>query len=112
MTRQNHISTAPRILAIAERIAREYRPEKIVLFGSNAWGKPNPDSDVDLFIVKATTERPSFRQAEIRRIIHDLKHRLPMDILVVTPSELHKRLEIGDQFCQKVLAEGVVLYEQ
>ena len=112
MTRRSYISSAAPLSAIAARIARDYDPEKIILFGSRAWGEPTADSDVDLFIVKETDERPSLRQAEVRRLIHDLKRRLPMDILVLTPAELQKRLAIGDQFCQKVLEEGVVLYEQ
>ena len=111
MTIQGQLSTVS-LSTIADRIARDYNPERIILFGSRAWGEPTADSDVDLFVVKDTDQRPSLRQAEVRRLIHDLKHRLPMDILVVTPNELRKRLAIGDQFCQKVLKEGVVLYEQ
>ena len=41
-----------KIPEIREKIVREMNPEKIILFGSYAWGKPNSDSDVDLFIVK------------------------------------------------------------
>ena len=104
-------TTSNTIRAIAERISREYMPEKIILFGSRAWGETSGDSDIDLFIVKETNERPSIRQAEVRRLIHDLRRRIPMDILVLTPFELKKRLSIGDQFCQKVLREGVILYE-
>jgi predicted nucleotidyltransferase len=37
---------------LAERIQSRYRPEKIILFGSYAWGKPNKDSDIDLLIIK------------------------------------------------------------
>ncbi len=31
---------------------KKYKPDKLVLFGSYAWGKPNKDSDIDLLIVK------------------------------------------------------------
>jgi predicted nucleotidyltransferase len=44
------ISTAL-IEEVAERIVREFNPERIILFGSHAYGTPGPDSDVDLLVV-------------------------------------------------------------
>ena len=49
------------IKKIAEKIAKEYKPEKIILFGSYAWGKPGPNSDVDLFVVKKQTTQERWR---------------------------------------------------
>lgn len=49
---------------VTEKIVKEYKPEKIILFGSHAWGKPSRDSDVDLFIVKNSKKRRSDREYE------------------------------------------------
>ena len=54
------------IKKVADRIVQEYKPEKIILFGSHAWGEPNPDSDVDLFIVKKSKKRQIDRMRELR----------------------------------------------
>ena len=99
-----------RIRAIAERIARDYKPERIILFGSHAWGEPGPDADVDLLIIKDTNEKPIDRIVKVRKIIQDLRQHLAMDILVVTPGELKKREDIGDYFCLKLINEGETLF--
>ncbi len=98
------------IRAIADKIAREYQPEKIILFGSYAWGEPGPDSDVDLFIVKETSVRAIDRIVEVRRFIQRERHRIPMDILVITQGELAKREQIGDLFCHQIMHDGALLY--
>lgn len=98
------------IRQITDRIVQEYKPLKIILFGSYAWGTPHRDSDIDLFIVKDTGKSPVDRQVMVRKIIHDLRYKIPMDILVMTPEEIEKRLAIGDQFCAKLIRDGKRLY--
>ena len=44
------------IQAVADRIAEEFDPDKIILFGSYAYGDPKPWSDVDLLVVMEPTE--------------------------------------------------------
>lgn len=61
--------TPQKIKKVTERIVREYRPEKIILFGSYAWGKPGPDSDVDLFIIKKSRKRRIDRQRELHMML-------------------------------------------
>jgi predicted nucleotidyltransferase len=101
--------TNPVIRDIAEKIAREYQPEKIILFGSHAWGTPGPDSDVDLFIVKESTKRRIEREADLRMLLFG--NRFPaMDILVYTPDELRHRMSLGDFFVREILDRGRVLY--
>ena len=56
--------SSQKIKQVAAKIVQEYKPEKIILFGSHAWGKPIPDSDVDLFIVKNSNKRRSDREYE------------------------------------------------
>ena len=83
---------------IVARLKKEYRPEKIILFGSYAYGKPTRDSDIDLFIIKDTSEPPFQRRITVRRICHAPDHHIPFQPLAVTPSEWVERLRIGDPF--------------
>jgi predicted nucleotidyltransferase len=94
---------------IVKKIVNKYKPEKIILFGSFAWGKPNVDSDVDLFIIKRTKKDFFQRSFIIRKIIDGA---LPVDILVRTPEELEKRLNLGDFFYQDIIKKGKYLYEK
>jgi predicted nucleotidyltransferase len=96
------------IIDIARKIAESFNPEKIILFGSYAWGKPDRDSDLDLFVIMESTERPIKRAASLRRVLKD--HYVPMDILVRTPEELKHRIDIGDPFIKKILRDGQVIY--
>ncbi len=96
------------ITDIARKIAESFNPEKIILFGSYAWGKPDRDSDLDLFVVMESKERPIKRAASVRRVLKD--RYVPMDILVRTPEELKHRMDIGDPFIKKILRDGQVIY--
>lgn len=101
----------PKLKKIIEKIVKEYKPEKIILFGSYAWGKPHKDSDVDLFIVKKSGKRRIDREYELRMklISNDFP---PMDLLIYTPEELDKRLKIKDFFVQDIINSGKILYAQ
>ena len=96
---------------LVDRIVREYRPMKVILFGSYANGTPDEDSDIDLFIIKETTDRPIDRRVEVATIVADPRRRTPVEPLVMTRSEVEERLRIGDQFVQQILDEGEILYE-
>ena len=95
---------------IVQVLVREYQPERIILFGSYAYGDPTPDSDIDLLIIKETPERFIDRWVTVRRILSDPKRRVPLETLVLTPQEVSKRLAIGDQFLAEILEKGEVLY--
>ena len=100
-----------KIKELTEKIVKDYNPEKIILFGSYAWGKPNPDSDVDLFIVKESRKTQIDRMRELRmKLIGN--NFPPMDLLIYTPKELDRRLAIGDFFVREIMEKGQVLYEQ
>ncbi len=98
------------ITRIAEKIKTQYQPQKIILFGSYAWGNPVKDSDLDLLIVKETNEKHRKRSLNVRRILSEENALVGMDILVYTPQELSERMETGDSFLSKILREGEVLY--
>lgn len=100
--------TNDRISAITRKITECFNPEKIILFGSYAWGKPDRDSDLDLFVVMESRDRPIKRAASIRSVLRDIY--VPMDILVRTPEELMHRINIGDPFYKRILKEEQVIY--
>ncbi|MFH1633471.1 MAG: nucleotidyltransferase domain-containing protein [Chloroflexota bacterium] len=97
-----------RIKGIVESIIANFSPQKIILFGSYAYGQPNRDSDVDLLVVMPTTERPLRKAAEIAAAI---EHPFPIDLLVRTPEDVTTCFERGDTFIREVLTQGLVLYE-
>jgi predicted nucleotidyltransferase len=93
-----------------QRIVDELNPEKIILFGSYAYGKPNPHSDVDLLIILKTNAPLKERSWKVSRLL--LPRPFPVDILVRTPKEVEKALKSGDFFLQEILTRGKVLYER
>jgi len=96
------------IKKFASEIARRFKPARIILFGSYAYGKPTPDSDVDLLIVMPCKGRPLDAALDIRLAVDA---DFPLDLLVRTPAEVRQRLRWGDCFMQEITSKGKVLYE-
>ena len=96
---------------IVERLKSEYKPLKIILFGSYAYGNPKEDSDIDLLILKDTDKRRVDRFVWVKRIIYNPNHKIPVSPLVYTPHELEERLRMGDDFIKEIIQKGVILYE-
>ncbi len=94
--------------AYCEELAREFRPRKIVLFGSHAYGEPDPGSDVDLLVILPYRGRPVDQVVKMRSRI---RPPFPMDLLVRSPLEIRRRLALGCHFTQEVLSRGRVMYE-
>jgi predicted nucleotidyltransferase len=107
---RNHKKIKKIIQRISEKIEKEYQPEKIILFGSYAWGRPNRHSDIDFFIIKKTKERHIDRSVRVRRILREENAVVPMDPIVYTPAETKRRIRLGDDFIAKIITQGVVLY--
>lgn len=96
---------------IVKKLANEYAPQRVILFGSYAYGNPTPDSDIDLLIIKDTSERFLERWVTVRRILSDPHRKFALETLVLTPKELAQRLAVGDHFILEVLEKGRALYE-
>ena len=96
------------IRAVTRRIAREFRPQRVILFGSHARGTAGEDSDVDLLVVMHLRGHPARKSSEIRLKVHPP---FATDLLVRTPRYIRERLQMGDWFMEDVLREGKVLYE-
>jgi predicted nucleotidyltransferase len=102
--------TRKQINAVVQKIVNEFNPEKVILFGSYAYGKPNIDSDVDMLVVMESDERPAPRTSRVIGAVHGKT--FPMDLLVRTPAEIAHRLAIGDFFIEEITRMGKVLYER
>ena len=96
------------IQEIIEKIAQNFFPEKIILFGSYAYGKPTEDSDVDVLIVMSFKGRNPEKATEIWMAT---RPQFPIDIMVRKPAELKKRLKMGDFFFREITEKGIALYE-
>jgi uncharacterized protein len=97
-----------RIAELSERIAREFRPEKIILFGSYAYGHPSADSDIDLLIIMPFE---GGQPEQAIRILNRLNLLMPIDLLVRRPKEVEQRLAMGDFFMREIIERGKVIYE-
>lgn len=92
----------------ALQVAERFDPDKIILFGSYAYGQPHEDSDVDLLVIMPA--RNQHDQAV--KIRWEFPAPFPMDLLVRTPKNLKWRLEEGESFHTEILSKGQVLYEK
>lgn len=96
------------IQKLADRIALEFQPDRVILFGSYSSGKPSPDSDVDLLVIMPHRGKTWRVAAEIRgRVCPEF----PVDLLVRAPEEMGRRATEGDPFLCEILEKGQILYE-
>ena len=95
---------------IVRQLVEAYRPQKIILYGSLAYGTPDADSDIDLLIIKETDDTPLERRLRVRQLVADPNRRIPFSPIVLTPDELAHRLALGDTFYQEILNRGKLVY--
>jgi len=100
--------TLPDIDDVAHKIAAAYHPDKIILFGSYAYGTPGDDSDVDLLVILPFEGKGIHKTVEI---LHQVKPALPLDLIVRTPEQIQTRLRLGDFFLREIMEKGKVIYE-
>jgi len=89
-------------------VVERFRPVRVILFGSYAYGEPNADSDVDLMVVMR--HRSSNVEVATRIRLACPRH-FPMDLIVRSPAEVRRRLKLGDTFLREVTQQGIVLHE-
>ena len=97
-----------RIQAFVDEVVRQFQPERVVLFGSYAYGQPNEDSDVDLLVIMPHPDAGIEQAARIRQTI---RAGFPMDLIVRSPAAIRKRVKMGDSFIGEILEKGQVLHE-
>jgi len=89
------------------QLVSRFSPEKIILFGSYAYGQPTADSDVDLLVVMSHTGSDIRKASEIRMA---LPVTVPIDVIVRSPKKIQERLKMGDFFIQEIMEKGTILY--
>jgi predicted nucleotidyltransferase len=99
--------TLPRAL---ERLVAAADPVKVVLFGSYAYGRPTPDSDVDLLVVLDADLSLDDRYLLVSEALYP--RQFPVDLIVLTPIELAERLERGNLLVADIMSRGLVLHER
>jgi len=93
----------------ADAIARQFKPERIILFGSYANGTATEDSDVDLLVVMEDSGDPIEMTLAITRTIE--RPQFPLDLIVRDPAVLQWRMDLHDWFLIEILEKGRVLHE-
>jgi uncharacterized protein len=96
------------IQAFSQQIAEKFQPERIILFGSYAYGQPTEDSDVDLLVILPFEEMPVQKAIAIRQ---QVRSPFPLDLMARTAEQVQQRLEMGDFFIRDIMEKGHVLYE-
>jgi len=105
----SQVSVGQSLRPAISKIVEALNPEKVILFGSFAYGTPTPDSDVDLLVIMETADTQKDRNWAVSRLL--LPRPFPVDILVKTSAEITEDLQAGDFFIREILARGQVLYE-
>lgn len=104
MTRENIFRE---IGNIKNQLIKKYKPEKIILFGSAAWGE-GEINDIDLFIVKKDV--PYYGADRMMELQYLVDTDAAVDYIVYKPEEVEQRLALGDPFIKKISTEGKILY--
>lgn len=99
---------------LIERL-KPLNPEKVILFGSYAYGLPHRDSDIDLLVVLRDNFMPAdYKESmqvylTVSTAIRDLKKRFPIDLIVYTRPMYEKLIELGSNFIKEITSKGVNL---
>ena len=92
-------------------LVEQFHPERVILFGSYAYGEPTADSDVDLLVVKDNERSPASEATRIRKAVRHLRRtfNLSLDIMVRAPEDLRARIAQGADFHEEIVRRGLVL---
>ncbi len=94
---------------IVERIVKNVKVKQIILFGSYAYGQPTSSSDIDLLIIKQSSNKPRYKRgSEIRKHLRGMK--LAIDLLVYTEEEIEKWRDVKTSFIANIITKGKILY--
>src|ERR1043165_2356461 len=99
----------PDIQRYCDAIAAAFKPQRIILFGSHAYGNPTADSDVDVLVVMPKSRRVKRDTAIQIRMKVDAD--FPVDVLVRGESEVERRVRQRDMFMTQITSQGRVMYE-
>jgi predicted nucleotidyltransferase len=98
------------LINIVDKIVNNFNPDKIILFGSYAYGHPTADSDMDIMIVMDTDEKPHKRAVSVRKVLKGIG--IPKDIIVKTPEEFERFKDIVGTIVYPAAHKGRIIYER
>ncbi|MCH7872110.1 MAG: nucleotidyltransferase domain-containing protein [Planctomycetes bacterium] len=90
-----------------QALVERFEPERVVLFGSYAYGRPDPGSDVDLLVIFPGDGSAADRSLDIRKRLHP---GFPLDLLARSAGEVERRMMMGDPFMREIIEKGKTLY--
>jgi uncharacterized protein len=94
---------------VTKRLADEFKPEEVWLFGSHAWGEPKTGSDLDLLVVvPQSSESPIRRAQRAHRCLQGVE--APIDVIVKTRSELERFRNVRASLESRILRNGRLIY--
>ena len=93
---------------LTQQIVLKFHPDRVILFGSYAYGKPTSDSDVDLLVILPFNENPARKSVEI---LNSVRPTFEVDLLARTPQQFTSRLALNDFFMREIDEKGIVLHE-
>lgn len=94
---------------VARRLVAGLKAERVILFGSYAWGNPDADSDIDLLVIVPDSElSPTQRAMRAYRYLRGLP--FPIDVLVRTRAEVDRATRVPASLISEVLERGRALY--
>jgi predicted nucleotidyltransferase len=105
------------IYKIVNRL-KEINPDKVILFGSYAWGDPHGESDLDIIVVTNDDIMPkNYKEKmeiylKVSTLLSELKKQTPIDLVVHTRPMYNKFLKLGSAFSKEILKKGKILYER
>ena len=99
-----------KIKSIVSRIAHQFNPQQVILFGSYAYGEPNQDSDLDLLVIDDQHHNKQIIATEISRMLFPREYGL--DVVVTSPEDFQEKSRRGLSFWKEILTRGTKLYEQ
>jgi predicted nucleotidyltransferase len=102
-------STEAALQTLIDRIVDQFRPRRLILFGSHARGTAGAASDVDILVVFDEVADKRQKAIELRRALADLP--IAKDFVVTTPDEIARRGHIVGTVLRAALREGCVVYE-
>jgi len=95
---------------IINRIVKVVSPEKIILFGSYAYGKPSKNSDLDILVIMNSKLPRYKRSVPIYKALAGIL--IPKDIIVYTPKEVEEWDEVPQAFITTAVTKGKIIYEK
>jgi predicted nucleotidyltransferase len=90
-------------------LVESLHPEQIILFGSHAYGEPNEDSDVDLFVIVSESDQPRYRRSRLAyRALRGIS--VPTDVIIMTREEVKRKVNVRSSLISRVIHDGKILY--